>query len=78
MCKRDLIFQGVVEHFLKKELLDDYCELLYSLTLYDEPNNPKNINDIKKYMASLTSNYKIIILPPFDGLSNIKILDIGI
>ncbi len=78
MNRRDLILKQVVEHFLETEQLGDYDELSSSLTLYAVPNNPKNIDDIKKYMTSVTIRHQVIVLSPDEELSNIKILDIGI
>lgn len=78
MNKKELIFNEIINHFLKTNQLGDFDGLKSSLTLYDIPNNPKEINEIKKYMDSISIGYKIVILSKNEETTNIKLLDIGI
>lgn len=78
MNKKELKFNAIIDHFLKTNQLGDFDALKSSLTLYDIPNNSKEINEIKKYMHSISIGYKIVILSKNEKTTNIKLLDIGI
>jgi hypothetical protein len=78
MSKQDLIYQCIVDHFIDTDQLGDHDPESLSLTLYNIPNDPDTIGEIKRYMSSITSKHQVIALPPYDDRINVKILDIGI
>lgn len=77
MNKKELIFNAIIDHFLMTDQLGDFDEAKSSLTLYDIPNKPEEINEIKKYMDDIPIGYKIVIVSKNGKTTNIKLLDIG-
>ena len=71
-------FNRVINLPIIERYLGDYDSNNLSITLYDVPNNQKELNKIKQEVGKVTNRFRLVVLSPKDNSTNIKFLDIGL
>ena len=71
-------FNRVINLPIIESYLGDYDSNNLSITLYDVPNNQKELNKIKQEVGKVTNRFRLVALSPKDNSTNIKLLDIGL
>lgn len=71
-------FDALVDLFIQRNELGHFSEERRSITLYDIPNKPKIIQQIKDEIDKITTNYCFVVLLPKLDYSNINILNIDL
>ena len=71
-------FNRVINLPIIERYLGDYDSNNLSITLYDVPNNQKELNKIKQEVGKVTNRFRLVVLSPKDNSTNIKLLDIGL
>lgn len=69
-------FNRVINLPIIESYLGDYDSNNLSITLYDVPNNQKELNKIKQEVGKVTNRFRLVALSPKDNSTNIKLLDI--